>query len=79
MEERTGDLRDERRRQREAELTDSLVLRPGVVARWAEIVFFSDRDGNGEIYVMNADGSEQRRLTRGPGDVGTPVGRPTGR
>ena len=27
------------------------------------IVFESDRDGNQEIYVMNADGSEQTRLT----------------
>jgi Tol biopolymer transport system component len=30
------------------------------------IVFHSTRDGNFEIYVMNADGSEQRRLTRNP-------------
>ncbi len=27
------------------------------------IAFVSTRDGNGEIYVMNADGSNQRRLT----------------
>jgi len=27
------------------------------------ILFFSDRDGNIEIYSMNADGSNQRRLT----------------
>jgi Tol biopolymer transport system component len=27
------------------------------------IAFVSDRDGNPEIYVMNADGSNQRRLT----------------
>jgi Tol biopolymer transport system component len=27
------------------------------------IAFVSTRDGNGEIYVMNADGSDQRRLT----------------
>ena len=26
----------------------------------------SDRDGNDEIYVMNADGSQQRNLTRTP-------------
>ncbi len=26
------------------------------------IAFVSDRDGNDEIYVMNADGSDQRRL-----------------
>jgi Tol biopolymer transport system component len=28
-----------------------------------KIVFTSDRDGNQEIYVMNADGSEQTNLT----------------
>jgi len=28
-----------------------------------KIAFVSDRDGNWEIYVMNADGSEQKRLT----------------
>jgi len=30
------------------------------------IVFESDRDGNKEIYVMNADGSGQTRLTDSP-------------
>jgi TolB protein len=30
------------------------------------IVFASDRDGNTELYVMNADGSGQRRLTYTP-------------
>ena len=30
------------------------------------IAFYSDRDGNAEIYVMNADGSEQRRITDYP-------------
>ena len=27
-----------------------------------KILFVSTRDGNGEIYVMNADGSNQRNL-----------------
>lgn len=31
------------------------------------IAFTSDRDGNGEVYVMNADGSNQVRLTNNPG------------
>ncbi len=31
-----------------------------------EIVFISDRDGNSELYVMNRDGSDQRRLTNTP-------------
>ena len=28
--------------------------------------FFSDRDGNAEIYVMSTDGSDQQRLTNDP-------------
>lgn len=32
----------------------------------AKIVFVSDRDGNEEIYTMNADGSGQRRITNHP-------------
>ena len=31
-----------------------------------KIVFTSYRDGNSEIYVMNADGSEQTNLTNNP-------------
>jgi Tol biopolymer transport system component len=43
------------------------------------MAFVSDRDGNGEIYVMNADGSAQRRLTRNPASDGPPVWSPDGR
>ncbi len=32
-----------------------------------KIAFVSYRDGNNEIYVMNPDGSEQKRLTNNPG------------
>jgi Tol biopolymer transport system component len=32
-----------------------------------KIVFESFRDGNSEIYRMNADGSSQKRLTKNPG------------
>jgi Tol biopolymer transport system component len=54
------------------------------------IAFTSDRDRNGqcffhdcwghnrEIYVMNADGSDQRRLTDNPGDDGGPTWSPDG-
>ena len=31
-----------------------------------KIAFTSERDGNQEVYVMNADGSEQRNLTNNP-------------
>jgi TolB protein len=31
-----------------------------------KIAFRSGRDGNQEVYAMNADGSEQQRLTRNP-------------
>jgi WD40-like Beta Propeller Repeat len=40
------------------------------------IAFVSTRDGNPEIYVMNADGSDQRRLTRNTGVDRQPAWRP---
>jgi TolB protein len=43
-----------------------------------KIAFMSDRDGNSEIYVMNADGSNVRRITNNQaGDV-TPTWSPSG-
>jgi len=42
----------------------------------SQILFQSDRDGNFEIYVMNADGSQQRRLTNDWGGDYWPVWRP---
>jgi Tol biopolymer transport system component len=42
------------------------------------IVFTSNRDRQGEIYVMNANGSGQRRLTRRPGDDWAPDVSPDG-
>ena len=44
----------------------------------AKIVFTSTRDGNAEIYIMNADGSGQVRLTNYPGDDFDPTWSPTG-
>ena len=44
-----------------------------------KIAFVSDRDGNSEIYVMNADGSGQRRLTRNPAYDADPAWSPDGR
>ena len=34
-----------------------------------KIAFTSKRDGDWEVYVMNADGSGQRSLTRNPARV----------
>ena len=43
------------------------------------IAFVSDLDGNEEIYVMNADGSGQTRLTDNPADDWLPSWSPDGR
>ena len=37
------------------------------------IVFSSTRDGNGEIYMMDANGGNQRRLTKHGGHDGAPA------
>ena len=44
----------------------------------ADIVFVSDRDGNDEIYVMAADGTDQTRLTFEPAFDGFPAWSPDG-
>ena len=44
----------------------------------AQIVFHSDRDGNYEIYIMDADGKNQRRLTNNPTDDAVPAWSPDG-
>ncbi len=43
------------------------------------IAFESNRDGAFQIYVMNADGSEERALTSGPKDNRRPVWTPDGK
>lgn len=43
------------------------------------IVFVSNRDGAPEIYVMNANGSEPKRLTNGQGDESWPSFSPDGK
>jgi Tol biopolymer transport system component len=44
----------------------------------SQILFRSDRDGNHEIYVMDADGSNLIRLTNDAGTDGTPAWSPDG-
>jgi len=55
---------------------------PGT-ASWSpdgkRIVFESDRDANHEIYVMDADGTNQTRLTTSPGRDANPAWSPDGR
>jgi TolB protein len=43
-----------------------------------KIAFMSNRDGNSELYVMNRDGSNVRRLTNHPANDVTPTWSPTG-
>jgi len=45
----------------------------------SRIAFTSDRDGNAEIYVMNADGSEQENLTNNPAGDASPAWSPDGK
>ena len=45
----------------------------------ARIAFYSERDGNAEIYVMKADGSGVTRLTDTKADEGYPAWAPDGR
>ena len=43
-----------------------------------KIAFASDKDGDRQIHVMNADGSNETRLTSGPGVSGDPSWSPDG-
>jgi Tol biopolymer transport system component len=59
-------LRDGRRRQLASELTQDPAkdVHPAWSPDGRRIAFVSRRDGNSEVYVMNADGSGKRNLTR---------------
>ncbi|MBI2836667.1 MAG: PD40 domain-containing protein [Chloroflexi bacterium] len=59
-----------------ASLSFSVTVAP--VLSNTRIAFSSDRDGNREIYIMNADGSGQTRLTNNPAYDADPVWSPDG-
>ena len=46
---------------------------------YGKIVFYSNRDGNTEIYTMDSDGSNQTRLTFNEASDSSPVWSPNGR
>ena len=49
-----------------------------VITPGGQIAFYSDRDGNLEIYIMNADGSQVTRLTNDPAFDDSPALSPDG-
>ena len=51
---------------------------PDLTADGRELVFRSTRDGNKEIYLMNSDGSNVRRITNDPADDTMPSISPNG-
>lgn len=44
-------------------LCNLVLIIPATSAQYGKIAFASNRDHNYEIYVMNDDGTEQKRLT----------------
>jgi TolB protein len=61
---------------------DRLVLADGWDGEWSpngrQIVFVTDRDENDEIYVVDADGTDARRLTSTAGNERAPTWAPNG-
>ncbi len=51
-------------------------LWPAWLPDGSRIAFNSDRDGNSDIYGMNADGSGQTDITDSPAEDGTPAWSP---
>ena len=59
-------------------LTEAMVARNALAFNTSRIVFASLRDGNKEIYVMDADGGNQENLTNNPAYDGDPDWSPDG-
>ena len=51
----------------------------GHASRWTKIAFTSNRNGNAEIYVMDGDGGNPRRVTVNPSGDGYPAWSPDGK
>ena len=64
-----------------SQLTDASAINtaPSYKPDGSQIVFESDRGGGQQIYMMNADGSGQRRISFGKGRYSTPVWSPDGK
>ena len=76
-----GNLRHERRRLQPAppdQQSGSDDTCPAWSPDGSQIAFDSDRDGNYEIYVMNADGSNPHNLSNNPANDEDPVWSPDG-
>jgi TolB protein len=71
------DLRS--RRLRQLTNTPAINTAPSYSPDGSQIVFESDRGGTQQIYVMNADGSGQNRISFGKGRYSTPVWSPDGK
>ena len=63
---------------REAPARPLAIAAPPGSARSGQIAFVSRRDGDTEIYVMNADGTGQTRLTNNPARESDPAWSPDG-
>jgi TolB protein len=59
-------------------LTATLLLTPAILSAQEKIAFQSQRDGNPEVYIMNPDGTNQRRLTLDSQFDGEPAFSPSG-
>ncbi len=58
--------------------TQAIDTGPSYAPDGQQIVFESDRDAGQQLWVMNADGSNQRRISFGEGSYSTPVWSPRG-